>query len=237
MACSLCVERLRARHKCLLAERDASYNGDAPRGEIAGWVARHLEKDVFEVQAGTSSVTNNANESRGLLDIWQDIWVLYLEFDTAARREEDDYRTRIIRLLETFQYPIPTRVIAGVIGCSAGHARRFFWSEKEKRVQEKEWSARQRREQAPPSLVAQVRLRDGMCVRCESRQDLQIHHILPVSQGGTATERNLVTLCSECHDAAHLGHVSSGEVVYATETEFWRWIETDDGDYSESSVL
>lgn len=236
MARGLCIERLRAHHERLLAERDACYTGDAPKGEIAPWVARRLESDLFEERAGTTAASNDASGTRRLLDIWHDISSLYIEFDVAVRREEDDFRERIIRLLETFRYPIPTRVIAGVLGCSSGHARRFYWDDNETRVREKRWSERQRREQAPPDLVDQIRRRDGSeCIRCGGEQNLQIHHIQPVSQGGTATERNLATLCSDCHQAAHLGYVSSGEVAYATEAEFWCWVEGGEKNYSDSS--
>lgn len=230
------VERLRARHERLLAELDACYMGDAPRGKIAPWIARRLESDVFDEREAASSSATQTTESRGLLDVWYDISSIYIEFDTAVDRDRDDFRTRITVLLKAFQYPIPTRVVAGVIGCSTGHARRFYWSEKEKRVREKKWSERQRREQAPPNLVDQICRRDGSeCIRCGGEQDLQIHHIQPVSQGGTATERNLAALCSDCHQAAHLGHVSSGEVAYATEGEFWCWVEGGEKNYSESS--
>ena len=36
---------------------------------------------------------------------------------------------------------------------------------------------------------------------------LNVHHILPVSKGGTNTPRNLVTLCENCHKKLHKGEV------------------------------
>ena len=225
MAHELCVEQFRASHDHLLAERDIYYNGDAPKGEIAGWVARRLESNVLEKRTDPSSIPNETTGSRGLLDIWQDIFALYYEFDTAARREEDDYCTRIIRLFETFQYPIPTRVIARVICCSTGHARRFYWDEDENRVREKSWSRSQRERQAPPELVNQVKQRDNEhCVRCGVTSQLIVHHIRPVSQSGDATLENLATLCESCHVEAHGGNIARGLVVYSYD-EFWEWIE------------
>ena len=44
-----------------------------------------------------------------------------------------------------------------------------------------------------------VESRDRACVRCGSCGTLECHHILPVSLGGFATERNLQMLCKECH--------------------------------------
>ena len=35
------------------------------------------------------------------------------------------------------------------------------------------------------------------------RVALQIHHIKPVSLGGTSAKRNLVVLCTKCHGARH----------------------------------
>lgn len=32
---------------------------------------------------------------------------------------------------------------------------------------------------------------------------LQAHHVVPMSKGGSHSKSNLITLCSECHDAIH----------------------------------
>ncbi|GAE27036.1 hypothetical protein JCM9140_3148 [Halalkalibacter wakoensis JCM 9140] len=42
--------------------------------------------------------------------------------------------------------------------------------------------------------------RDGYtCCDCGVQTKLEIHHIRPVSQGGTNTLSNLKTVCSDCH--------------------------------------
>jgi Recombinase/HNH endonuclease len=43
------------------------------------------------------------------------------------------------------------------------------------------------------------------CANCGSTNDLQIHHIVPLSVGGNNVLTNLVRLCGECHDKAHGG--------------------------------
>lgn len=43
------------------------------------------------------------------------------------------------------------------------------------------------------------------CANCGSEDDLEIHHIVPVSLGGNDTISNLVPLCFSCHKAAHNG--------------------------------
>ena len=39
----------------------------------------------------------------------------------------------------------------------------------------------------------------GVCHRCGSRENLHVHHIIPVKEGGTREPRNLVVLCNSCH--------------------------------------
>lgn len=46
--------------------------------------------------------------------------------------------------------------------------------------------------------------RDGYrCALCDSPRDLQIHHVIARSQGGTNDPMNLITLCMYCHGMAH----------------------------------
>lgn len=46
--------------------------------------------------------------------------------------------------------------------------------------------------------------RDGYrCALCDSETGLQIHHVVPRSQGGTDYAQNLITLCWKCHAVAH----------------------------------
>ena len=49
-----------------------------------------------------------------------------------------------------------------------------------------------------------VYARDGYrCALCDSTKTIQIHHLIKRSQGGSNHEHNLITLCSDCHAAAH----------------------------------
>ncbi|MFD7605165.1 HNH endonuclease [Streptomyces mirabilis] len=42
--------------------------------------------------------------------------------------------------------------------------------------------------------------RDGFaCVRCGSRDHLEVDHVIPIAQGGTWTLDNAQTLCQPCH--------------------------------------
>jgi len=40
---------------------------------------------------------------------------------------------------------------------------------------------------------------EGKCVRCNSRVNLEYDHIIPISKGGSNTERNIELLCEKCN--------------------------------------
>lgn len=42
-----------------------------------------------------------------------------------------------------------------------------------------------------------------VCANCGSEDNIHIHHIVPLSQGGGNKESNLVFLCADCHKKAH----------------------------------
>ncbi len=53
-------------------------------------------------------------------------------------------------------------------------------------------------------LWLQVLKRDGWrCQRCGSFINLHVHHKNPRSRLGDDTERNLITLCTNCHRDCH----------------------------------
>lgn len=53
-------------------------------------------------------------------------------------------------------------------------------------------------------LKNQILKRDGYrCGNCGSMTDLHVHHIVPLSKGGTNQLSNLRTICKECHKKIH----------------------------------
>jgi len=46
---------------------------------------------------------------------------------------------------------------------------------------------------------ARVRERDQACVRCSSTRRLQVHHRVPLRDGGSNELSNLELLCARCH--------------------------------------
>jgi len=60
--------------------------------------------------------------------------------------------------------------------------------------------ARTTREAIPDDVKALVWQRDGgRCVKCESNENLEFDHIIPVSMGGANSARNLQLLCQTCN--------------------------------------
>ena len=45
--------------------------------------------------------------------------------------------------------------------------------------------------------------REKVCINCGSREEIEMHHIVPLSKGGSNNEGNLVYLCFECHCKVH----------------------------------
>lgn len=41
------------------------------------------------------------------------------------------------------------------------------------------------------------------CANCGSKNDLEWHHIVPLSKGGNNIRSNIVCLCHECHNIVH----------------------------------
>ena len=45
---------------------------------------------------------------------------------------------------------------------------------------------------------------------CESRSQIQIHHIVPKELGGSEQQSNKITLCPNCHTRVYVPDVKSG---------------------------
>jgi hypothetical protein len=56
---------------------------------------------------------------------------------------------------------------------------------------------------AAHSRTHRWRWRKDYCELCSGTNELKIHHIVPLSWGGVASEENCITLCQECHKSVH----------------------------------
>jgi hypothetical protein len=73
------------------------------------------------------------------------------------------------------------------------------------------------REPITKDIRAEVWRRDGgQCVQCNSKENLEFDHIIPVSKGGATTARNLQLLCSRCNrkKSASIWGCHSGKLHY-----------------------
>ena len=64
--------------------------------------------------------------------------------------------------------------------------------------------------------------REGFaCAICDNTKHLQIHHVIPRSQGGRGTPHNLVCLCMKCHALVHgtyaypAGYITQEDAIQA----------------------
>lgn len=65
---------------------------------------------------------------------------------------------------------------------------------------------------------------DYKCRNCDEESSLEVHHIIPISQGGTKSDNNLCTLCKDCHFSIAHGENTS-QISYNNRDEFWDVIE------------
>ena len=53
----------------------------------------------------------------------------------------------------------------------------------------------------------------GICHRCGARENLQVHHIIPVREDGGREKQNLVVLCSSCHKVVEYQQKKLYEII------------------------
>jgi len=74
---------------------------------------------------------------------------------------------------------------------------------KEKRIDYSKRNNYQRRKEITKKLHKGIINKPLVCSTCGDNKNLELHHIIPISLGGTDDYYNLIYLCSECHRAIH----------------------------------
>lgn len=65
--------------------------------------------------------------------------------------------------------------------------------------------------EAYAALRQSVLQRDNWhCQSCGSVESLEVHHVQPRGRLGADAERNLITLCNQCHTALHFRRARTG---------------------------
>ena len=136
-------------------------------------------------------------------------------------------KDKITELKRSFPYlRSNNKLIVEATGSSISYVRQFRHTEAGKIINQK-----------PPKILKnKVRERDGdECVRCNARDKLQVHHLIPRTKGGEHEAENMATLCEECHKLAHkrkdlddregFGEMNYEEVAYENKEDFWEnWV-------------
>lgn len=137
--------------------------------------------------------------------------------EAATAKEE------ILALLEMAE-GAASKDIANVVGCSDSYARRFKYDPEKERAVEKAWSQSAQEEKVSPGTRDRIIRRDGSCLRCNREEELTVHHILPISEGGESCDENLATLCEPCHKEAHGGSYYPPTTEYDGDDGFESWL-------------
>lgn len=83
---------------------------------------------------------------------------------------------------------------------TADKERQKFERLKAKFNSEESRDIKQNRDRIPEQVRVAVWRRDqGKCVNCGSRENLEYDHIIPISEGGSNTVRNIELLCQTCN--------------------------------------
>ena len=144
---------------------------------------------------------------------WKDFTFTEDEYDRLAARQETSpaliaehqpkgwlwwYRGRYFWATE----PLSSKDVQALILQDEGRKRTTVekaWVEVEGRGQSSK-SRSGRRQSISESVRHEVWRRDGgACVDCESRDKLEFDHIIPVSEGGANTARNIELRCETCN--------------------------------------
>lgn len=159
-------------------------------------------------------------KSRKMDQLWNEITELLID-------EGESKKSNIGAIWSVFGTDVDKRRLVDAVDCHKQYPARLMFNEESGEVEYKDRVKRRKQNQVRPDQRKEILARDDFCcVRCSNSEEekLVVHHIIPVSQGGTAEDENLATLCEECHDEAH-DHSSSGDVIYGDRDGFEVWIE------------
>lgn len=138
---------------------------------------------------------------------------------------ELDERNQVAGLKKDFESDLPISVVTEAVGCDRRLCRDIRWMGEKRGVVDRT-GGRDAKSIAPSRRDAIREECDNRCVRCDIHDDnadggLELHHIIPTSQGGFDHDENLTYLCPKCHIEAHAGDFSTRRTVYADKEEFW----------------
>jgi hypothetical protein len=110
------------------------------------------------------------------------------------------FKNRLVVVEPPYEFCLE-EIVLTVVHVVLSQEREFLDMQREIELfQRLEQAAAYRREPIPKDVRAFVWRRDeGRCVSCGSNERLEFDHIVPVSKGGSSTERNIQLLCDLCN--------------------------------------
>ena len=152
------------------------------------------------------------------------VWALANNYDSTssfntrtAAKELDKYGFKSINIETGYVYPFPEESFSEQVK----HSLNDSAENRKKRLEAKNKFPIKKiveviQFQRSPDVVAEVLIRaKGYCEKCKKKAPfirksdltpyLEVHHIIPLSNGGEDTVENCLALCPNCHREEHFG--------------------------------
>lgn len=177
-----------------------------------------IDENVLE-RKSRDEATENLLDSK----LWKSIlmyeiglirWCEYM-LREEAEKDDNESKKHLIEILieDSYRPDRYTRLIADFVGVSEQYTKDVISGRAEYGLSDSERSKILDRD-------------DNKCRNCEETEELEVHHIIPVNQGGTKSDDNLCTLCSDCHKNIAHGQTMA-DVSYKDKKEFWEIVDED----------
>lgn len=185
-------------------------------------IDEELKKKVYNTVENTSGYQSITRELDECVD---EIERLFEEIEREVCNNDLTARENLRRLYVLLGENVRSNRLADIADCSVGHVKRYEFDPEEGSTEYKEWAKDRRSEQIRPRKKNKIIERDGGCRKCskEDVDELEVHHLTPVSQGGSDSKGNLAILCSDCHKMAH-DSPGNGTVCYSDKEGFLKWV-------------
>lgn len=86
----------------------------------------------------------------------------------------------------------------------------WLWGERMRKIRAKDKRKKYRQKgytRISPAKSRRIRENIGKCQKCGTTETLQVHHIIPVSKGGSNNQENLMVVCNCCHIYIHQNEI------------------------------
>jgi len=198
-------------------------NGEHPLARTSSPERENAIEEVLKSVQASDEYQRLSTEIAALETELEEVWSL-----TAEVIVDDDLTKmeNIGKIWRSFGEDVSNHRVADAVDCHSQYPGRLVLDSDTKEVDYKDHVKKRKENQVSTEQRQSILARDDhACVRCGVSDDtLTIHHIDPVDNEGSATPRNLATLCENCHSQAHDAR-GAGAVVHNTNDAFWAWVQ------------